>query len=29
MGPAVCEKLESYFEPHNKRLYDYLDSGFG
>ncbi len=29
MSPAVREKLESYFEPHNKRLYDYLGTDFG
>ena len=29
MSPAIREKLESYFEPHNKRLYDYLGQDFG
>jgi len=29
MSPAVREKLESYFEPHNQRLYDYLGADFG
>jgi hypothetical protein len=29
MDPATRERLEEYFEPHNKRLYDYLGQDFG
>jgi hypothetical protein len=29
MDPAIRRRLEEYFEPHNKRLYDYLDVDFG
>ena len=29
MSPAVRKKLESYFKPHNKKLYDYLGTVFG
>jgi hypothetical protein len=29
MSPAVRERLESYFEPHNQRLYEYLGTDFG
>jgi len=29
MSPAVRERLESYFEPHNQRLYEYLSADFG
>ena len=29
MSPAVRERLESYFEPHNQRLYEYLGQDFG
>jgi len=29
MSPTIREKLESYFEPHNQRLYDYLGQDFG
>jgi hypothetical protein len=29
MDPATRERLESYFEPHNQRLYEYLGTDFG
>jgi hypothetical protein len=29
MSPAVREKLQDYFEPHNQRLYEYLGTDFG
>jgi hypothetical protein len=29
MDPATRRRLEEYFEPHNKRLYDYLGKDFG
>jgi len=29
MEPAMRRRLEEYFEPHNKRLYDYLGVDFG
>jgi hypothetical protein len=29
MSPAIRERLEEYFEPHNKRLYEYLGRDFG
>jgi hypothetical protein len=29
MDPAIRRRLEEYFEPHNKRLYDYLGVDFG
>ncbi len=29
MGPETRRRLEEYFEPHNKRLYDYLGVDFG
>ena len=29
MDPAIRQRLEEYFEPHNKRLYDYLGVDFG
>jgi hypothetical protein len=29
MDPATRERLEEYFEPHNKRLYDFLGKDFG
>ena len=29
MDPATRKRLEEYFEPHNKRLYDYLGVDFG
>jgi hypothetical protein len=29
MDPATRERLEEYFEPHNRRLYDYLGRDFG
>ena len=29
MAPAVRERLEEYFEPHNQRLYEYLGTDFG
>jgi hypothetical protein len=29
MDPVLWRKLEEYFEPHNKRLYDYLGVDFG
>jgi hypothetical protein len=29
MSPVVRERLESYFEPHNRRLYEYLGIDFG
>jgi hypothetical protein len=29
MDPAIRRRLEEYFEPHNKRLYDYLGTDFG
>ena len=29
MDPATRRRLEEYFEPHNKRLYDYLGVDFG
>jgi hypothetical protein len=29
MEPATRRRLEEYFEPHNRRLYDYLGTDFG
>ena len=29
MRPETRQRLKSYFEPHNKRLYDYLGTDFG
>ena len=29
MNPATRQRLEDYFEPHNKRLYDFLGVDFG
>jgi hypothetical protein len=29
MDPAIRKRLEEYFEPHNKRLYEYLGRDFG
>ena len=29
MDPALRQRLDSYFEPHNKRLYEYLGRDFG
>ena len=29
MDPATRRRLEEYFEPHNKRLYDFLGTDFG
>ena len=29
MAPATRERLEEYFEPHNRRLYDYLGVDLG
>jgi hypothetical protein len=29
MNPATRRRLEEYFEPHNRRLYEYLDVDFG
>jgi hypothetical protein len=29
MDPATRKRLEEYFEPHNRRLYDYLGVDFG
>jgi hypothetical protein len=29
MDPATRRRLEEYFEPHNKRLYDYLGVDLG
>ena len=29
MRPETRRRLESYFEPHNRRLYDYLGADFG
>jgi hypothetical protein len=29
MDPATRRRLERYFEPHNQRLYEYLDVDFG
>ncbi len=29
MDPAIRQRLEDFFEPHNKRLYDYLGRDFG
>jgi Sulfotransferase domain len=29
MDPATRRRLEEYFEPHNRRLYDYLGKDFG
>jgi hypothetical protein len=29
MNPATRRRLEEYFEPHNRRLYDYLGVDFG
>jgi hypothetical protein len=29
MDPATRHRLEEYFEPHNKRLYEYLGTDFG
>ncbi len=29
IDPAIRQRLESYFEPHNRRLYEYLGVDFG
>ncbi|CAA9263135.1 MAG: putative deacetylase sulfotransferase, partial [uncultured Chloroflexia bacterium] len=29
MSPDIRRRLETYFEPHNRRLYNYLDVDFG
>ena len=29
MDPATRQRLEEYFEPHNRRLYDFLGADFG
>jgi hypothetical protein len=29
MDPAIRRRLEDYFEPHNRRLYEYLGVDFG
>lgn len=29
LDPALQKRLEEYFEPHNRRLYEYLDKDFG
>jgi Sulfotransferase domain len=29
MDPTVRQRLEEYFEPHNRRLYEYLGVDFG
>jgi hypothetical protein len=29
MDPALRQRLEGFFEPHNKRLYEYLGRDFG
>jgi hypothetical protein len=29
MDPATRRRLEEYFEPHNRRLYDFLGTDFG
>jgi hypothetical protein len=29
MSPATTRKLEEYFEPYNRRLYDYLGVDLG
>ena len=29
MDPATRRRLEEYFEPHNKRLYNFLGVDFG
>lgn len=29
LDPSIRRQLENYFEPHNQRLYDYLDVDFG
>lgn len=29
MNPEIRQRLEAYFEPHNRRLYDYLGTDFG
>ena len=29
MDPSTRQQLEAYFEPHNQRLYEYLDIDFG
>jgi len=29
MDPSVRRRLEEYFEPHNRRLYEYLGVDFG
>jgi hypothetical protein len=29
MDPATRRRLEEYFEPHNRRLYEYLGVDFG
>jgi hypothetical protein len=29
MKPETREKLQAYFEPHNRRLYEYLGTDFG
>ncbi len=29
MAPATRQRLEEYFEPHNRRLYEYLGQDLG
>jgi hypothetical protein len=29
MNPETRKRLEEYFEPHNRRLYDFLGNDFG
>jgi hypothetical protein len=29
MPPVLRRRLEEYFEPHNKRLYDFIGTDFG
>jgi hypothetical protein len=29
MSPATRRRLDDYFEPHNRRLYEYLGVDFG
>jgi hypothetical protein len=29
LGPTTRQRLEDYFEPHNRRLYEYLGVDFG
>jgi hypothetical protein len=29
MDPTIRRRLEEYFEPHNRRLYEYLGVDFG